>query len=56
MLRQRIILTSRLSQIFEKEKLEAARAKMIEDMKMNGIDERYFGEIMSLDINKFLMK
>ncbi|KAL7521266.1 hypothetical protein ACHAWX_005941 [Stephanocyclus meneghinianus] len=42
--------------IFEKEKLEAARAKMIEDMKMNGIDERYFGEIMSLDINKFLMK
>jgi hypothetical protein len=45
-----------LSQIFEKEKLEAARAKMMDDMKMNGIDEKYFGEMMSLDINKYLMK
>eukprot|EP00804_Cyclotella_cryptica_P029168 CCRYP_005327-RB/>CCRYP_005327-RB protein AED:0.29 eAED:0.29 QI:1424/1/1/1/0.25/0.2/5/85/507 len=42
--------------ILEKEKLEATRAKMVEDMKMNGIDERYFGEMVSLDINKFLMK
>ena len=37
-------------------KLEAVRAKMIDDMKAKGIDERYWGEMMSLDINKFLMK
>ena len=37
-------------------KLEAVRAKMVDDMKAKGIDERYWGEMMSLDINKFLMK
>jgi hypothetical protein len=40
----------------EKVKLEAVREKMVEDMRGNGIDERYFGEMISLDINKFLMK
>ena len=29
---------------------------MVGDMKSKGIDERYFGEMTSLDINKFLMK
>lgn len=37
-------------------KLEAVRAKMVEDMKAKGVDERYYGEMMSLDINKYLMK
>eukprot|EP00970_Alexandrium_tamarense_P009094 scaffold1795_cov187-Alexandrium_tamarense.AAC.12 len=40
----------------EKAKLEAMREKMVQDMKIKGIDERYFGEMTSLDINKYLMK
>ncbi|KAL7543051.1 hypothetical protein ACHAXR_012743 [Thalassiosira sp. AJA248-18] len=40
----------------EREKLEAVRAKMVNDMRNRGIDERYFGEMTSLDINKFFMK
>jgi len=37
----------------ERVKLEAVREKMVRDMKIKGIDERYFGEMTSLDINKF---
>merc|ERR1712194_48023 len=40
----------------ERAKLEAVREKMVGDMKLKGIDERYFGEMTSFDINKFLMK
>jgi len=40
----------------ERAKLEAVRDKMVNDMKTKGIDERYFGEMTSLDINKYLMK
>lgn len=37
-------------------KLEAVREKMVEDMRAKGIDERYYGEMLSLDIGKFLIK
>ncbi|KAL7554611.1 hypothetical protein ACHAWF_018113 [Thalassiosira exigua] len=40
----------------ERAKLEAVREKMVQDMRARGIDERYFGEMTSLDINKFFMK
>ncbi|KAL3781917.1 hypothetical protein ACHAW5_003793 [Stephanodiscus triporus] len=36
----------------ERVKLEAIRDKMVRDMKSKGIDERYFGEITSLDIGR----
>ena len=40
----------------ERAKLEAIRDKMVNDMRKKGIDERYFGEMTSLDINKYLAR
>eukprot|EP00956_Cyclotella_meneghiniana_P021526 scaffold39329_cov28-Cyclotella_meneghiniana.AAC.1 len=37
-------------------KMEAVREKMVQGMRAKGIDEKYYGEMMSLDISKFLMK
>ena len=44
------------SQAEERAKLEAVREKMVAEMRKIGIDERYFGEMISLDINKYLLK
>ena len=41
-----------ISQAEERAKLEAVRDQMVRDMKSKGIDERYFGEITSLDIGR----
>ncbi|KAL3801915.1 hypothetical protein ACHAWO_010687 [Cyclotella atomus] len=38
----------------DRAKLEAVRAKIVEDMRLKGVDERYYGEMLSLDINKYL--
>ncbi len=40
----------------EKEKLEAIREKMVQDLRLQGVDERYFVEMTSLDIQKILLK
>jgi len=37
-------------------KLCAVRDKMVADMKAKGVSEKYFGEMKSMDIEKFLMK
>ena len=47
-----IILPYLISQAEERAKLEAARDKMVRDMKSKGIDERYFGELTSLYIGR----
>jgi hypothetical protein len=44
------------SQAEEIAQLEGVRDKMVEDMRKLGIDEKYFGEMISLDINSHLMK
>lgn len=38
----------------EREKLETIRTMMVEDMKAKGVDEKYFGEMLTLDIKKVL--
>lgn len=40
----------------ENTKLTSIREKMMVDMKSKGINEKYFGEMKSLDIKKILMK
>lgn len=40
----------------ERAKLEAIREKMVNEMKAKGIDDKYFGEIASLDIDRLFMK
>jgi hypothetical protein len=40
----------------ERERLEAIREKMVNEMKAKGIDDKYFGEIASLDIDRLFMK
>lgn len=40
----------------ERTKLEAIRDKMVSDMKAKGVNEKYFGEMKSMDIDKFLRK
>lgn len=40
----------------ERARLEAIRTKMVEDMRAKGVKEKYFSEMLSLDIEKFLMK
>mmetsp|Transcript_28961 Transcript_28961/g.35226 ORF Transcript_28961/g.35226 Transcript_28961/m.35226 type:complete len:507 (-) Transcript_28961:164-1684(-) len=40
----------------EKEKLEQIRDRMVQEMKDKGINEKYFCEMKSIDIEKFLMK
>ncbi len=37
-------------------KLETFREKMVADMKSKGINDKYFGEMMTIDIKKLLMK
>eukprot|EP00551_Chaetoceros_affinis_P019765 CAMPEP_0203741922 /NCGR_PEP_ID=MMETSP0092-20131115/55512_1 /ASSEMBLY_ACC=CAM_ASM_001090 /TAXON_ID=426623 /ORGANISM="Chaetoceros affinis, Strain CCMP159" /LENGTH=117 /DNA_ID=CAMNT_0050628871 /DNA_START=120 /DNA_END=473 /DNA_ORIENTATION=+ len=37
-------------------KLETFREKMVSDMKSKGINDKYFGEMMTIDIKKLLMK
>lgn len=39
----------------ERAKLEGLRDKMIADMKARGINERYYGEMLALDISKLMM-
>ena len=46
------ILLCAISQAEERAKLEAVRDKMVLDLKSKGIDERYLGEITSLDIGR----
>ena len=40
----------------ERAKVEAIREKMVADMKEKGVNEKYFSEMMALDVEKFLMK
>jgi len=40
----------------ERAKLEAIRDKIVQDMKLKGVNEKYFGEMRSLDIEKFLLR
>ena len=39
----------------ERAKLEGIRDKMVADMKAKGINERYYGEMLNVDINRMLM-
>lgn len=39
----------------ERAKLEGIRDKMVADMKAKGINERYYGEMLNVDINKILL-
>lgn len=38
----------------EREKLEGIRARMVADMRAKGVNEKYFGEVLTLDIEKIL--
>jgi predicted metal-dependent phosphotriesterase family hydrolase len=38
----------------EREKLETIRTMMVDDMRTKGVDEKYFGEMLTLDIKKIL--
>lgn len=40
----------------ERVQLEAARQKMVQDMREKGINEKYFSEMMTIDIDKILTK
>lgn len=40
----------------ERLKLEKFRQEMVEDMKEKGVNEKYFGEMKTIDIKKLLMK
>mmetsp|Transcript_9391 Transcript_9391/g.10930 ORF Transcript_9391/g.10930 Transcript_9391/m.10930 type:complete len:467 (+) Transcript_9391:99-1499(+) len=37
-------------------KLESIREKMVEEMRTKGVDEKYFGEMLTFDIDKLLKK
>ena len=39
----------------ERAKLEGIRDKMVADMKAKGINERYYGEMLNVDINRMLL-
>lgn len=47
-------LSSHDFQDAEREKLETIRTMMVEDMKAKGVDEKYFTEMLTLDIKKVL--
>lgn len=38
----------------ERDKLESIRTMMVEDMRAKGVNEKYFGEVLTLDIEKIL--
>lgn len=44
-----------LSKAEERAKLEGIRDKMVADMKAKGINERYYGEMLNVDINRMLL-
>ena len=40
----------------ERNKLEAIRSNMVADMRVKGVNEKYFKEMLTLDLGKMLMK
>jgi hypothetical protein len=40
----------------ERSAIEKIRGDMVEDMKLRGVDKKYFGEMLSLDVEKCLMR
>jgi len=42
--------------IMERKTIEKIRLDMVEDMKLRGVDKKYFGEMLSLDVEKCLMR
>jgi hypothetical protein len=42
--------------LMERSAIEKIRGDMVEDMKLRGVDKKYFGEMLSLDVEKCLMR